>query len=142
MNRTYTQVINMKNIRQICFHGSSLTKFLQEDHTVIIEIEDVLFDTSICNFRIKCLNVEEIKTDEDTICEAAMALPDGEILTLRINEKENELFMLVQWYDFKDKTLFTKSYQIKCQEIQAEELSRREARENGTFRGFIEEGLG
>lgn len=120
----------MNSNHQISFHESTITKFLQLDRRIIIELEEVTTNGSKCDFRITCLEVQEIKTDEDIIHEVSMNLPDGEILTLEI--EKTELFMIVEWNDFENKIYFTKSHQIKCKEIQTEELSRPETLENET----------
>src|SRR5438132_8843782 len=112
----YIQRVNLNN-KKFYFHESTITNFVQQNHIITIDLEDV--NDSNCikhNLSISCIGVRKVEIDDKISKSVCMEADDGEVLTLEINP--GSLLLIIEWSNYTSKKPIVKSYEIICEHVQ------------------------
>ncbi|WP_346910351.1 hypothetical protein [uncultured Roseibium sp.] len=93
------------------FHESTVETLQQIGGDLYLKLSGVFKDDGTTNARIIVREISSVIIDGEENSKISMNFPDGEVLALRV--KERELFFVVEWNDFGSRRSQTNSYLIK-----------------------------
>ena len=97
------------------FHESTVVEFTSYPTFIRLCLEDIHAGEQIKNAELLFEGVKKLEVDDKPAVLPLMAAPDGEILTLKMND--NTIELLIEWNNFECHDQFVKYYFIECENI-------------------------
>jgi hypothetical protein len=116
MHRTFIQDTEMANFEDFSFHEATIRSVHLSDQLLLVAMEDARVNAVLAAVVVEFSGVHSIVCDGVVIHELGMEFPDGEVLTLSLNERGGEL--IIEWNDFKDRRSVVRSYTILCEKVE------------------------
>jgi hypothetical protein len=113
----------MLQIKNLYFHESTIVAFSGKGALVELNLDDVQKDSEKISVRIAFVGVNRISVDGEVVKAIDMVFPDGEVLTLKLADREAEL--IVEWNDFGSHTSITKAYRIEYEKLECQQTQVR-----------------
>lgn len=100
----------MSSLERTSFHEATVISFCKYDADLKLELEDVLIDKDKSHVVLAVSPVTDVFVDGELSDGSLMETSDGEVLSLDLS---NDGFsVIVEWHDFTQGEMFTKSYRI------------------------------
>ena len=109
------------------FHESSLVGFESTTDALTLDLEGVLLEGQKQAVSIKLEGLRELTRDGQRIAAVQMEAEDGEVLTLELSP--NQLHLICEWNNFRNRERQTRSYTCNCDALQVEVQQRRDGQD-------------
>jgi hypothetical protein len=101
----------MRRHDELSFHEATVAAFARRDDTVRLALSDVRDRDRRRSVYLEVREVVEIVSDGVVVDTVSMEHEDGEVMTLDVSDEN--IYLIVQWNDFDNRTSVTKSYRIR-----------------------------
>ncbi|THV23877.1 hypothetical protein [Peteryoungia ipomoeae] len=115
MDGSFAKIVPQGAAKEISFHEATVSAFVRRGPDIDLCLDDVLINRIMARVKLSVLSVSSILVDGQPNDCALRAAPDGEILVLELCE--HSVAFVVEWNCFSRKISFTRSYQIKGEDV-------------------------
>ena len=97
------------------FHESTVLEFTHYLTSINLRLEDIHVGEQIANVELLFEGIKTLEIDHQPATFPFMVAPDGEVLTLKLNDNKAEL--LIEWNDSINHDQFIKFYFMEFEEV-------------------------
>ncbi|GLR11372.1 hypothetical protein GCM10007907_01620 [Chitinimonas prasina] len=105
----------MKKFHEICLHASTVRDVRLSDRAILLSVEEIKVDGVSSSVEVEFCGVLGLTRDGVDTGDFLMESPDGEILTLLLNESGGEL--VIEWNDFSVGMTEVHFYKVRCEGV-------------------------